>query len=49
MEGWLSEIETDLMGEESAPSACSGGAEGRCAIHDAAWLSGERRCEGWEA
>ena len=48
MEGWLTEIETDLI-EESTPPTCSGSAEGGCDIHEASWLSGERHCEGWEA
>jgi hypothetical protein len=46
LEGWLGEIETNLMAE-SISSTCAG-AEGRCDIHDAPWIPGERHCDGRE-
>jgi hypothetical protein len=43
IEGWLGEIETDLTAQ-SISSTCAG-ADGRCDIHGAPWIPGERHCE----
>jgi hypothetical protein len=46
LEGWLDEIEADLA-KDATPSTCAG-SDGWCDIHDAAWIAGERHCDGAE-
>jgi len=46
LEGWLDEIDTDLAKDATA-SACAG-SDGRCDVHGADWMAGERHCDGVE-